>query len=76
VEYGHWWLIALFGLKVSFADDVVVLLNGKFLKTISVQRWCEQVELSVNPSKTTPILFTTNRSFDGFIKTKLFGNLI
>jgi hypothetical protein len=38
-----------------------------------VQRWCEQVGLSVNPNKTTAILFTKNRNLDGFIKTRLFG---
>jgi Reverse transcriptase (RNA-dependent DNA polymerase) len=61
----------------GFADDVVVLVNGKFLSTLCelmhhvlhiVQRWGEQVGLSVNPNKTKAILFTKNRNLDGFIK--------
>ena len=67
----------------GFADDVVILINGKFLNTVCelmqralhlVQEWCEQVGLSVNPNKTTSILFTKNRNFDGFIKSSLFGS--
>jgi Reverse transcriptase (RNA-dependent DNA polymerase) len=51
----------------GFADDVVILINGKFLSTVCelmhralslVQDWCEEVGLSVNPNKTTAILFT------------------
>ena len=61
----------------------MILINGKFLNTVCelmqralylVQEWCEQVGLSVNPNKTTSILFTKNRNFDGFIKPSLFGS--
>jgi Reverse transcriptase (RNA-dependent DNA polymerase) len=64
----------------DFADDVVILINGKFLVTVCelmqralsiVQGWYEQVGLSVNPNKTTASLFTKNRNLNGFIKPTL-----
>jgi Reverse transcriptase (RNA-dependent DNA polymerase) len=67
----------------GFADDVVILINGKFLSTVcelmqralsQVQEWCEEVGLSVNPNTATAILFTRNRSLNGFIKPTLFGS--
>jgi Reverse transcriptase (RNA-dependent DNA polymerase) len=67
----------------GFADDVVILINGKFLSTVcelmqralsQVQEWCEEVGLSVHPNKTTAILFTKNRNLNGFIKPTLFGS--
>jgi Reverse transcriptase (RNA-dependent DNA polymerase) len=69
----------------DFADDVVVLINGIFLNTVSelmqralnlVQKWCEEVGLSVNPNKTTVVLFTQNRNLDGYKKPTLFGREI
>jgi Reverse transcriptase (RNA-dependent DNA polymerase) len=51
----------------GFADDVVFLINGKFLNMLCelmqralflVQDWCERFGLSVSPNKTTADLFT------------------
>lgn len=52
---------------IGFADDVTILVRGKFLSTIydrmqralrTVERWCVEKKLSVNPNKTSLILFT------------------
>jgi hypothetical protein len=67
----------------GYEGDVVVLISGKFLSTVckimqralsQVQDWCVEVGLSVNPNKTTAILFTKNRNLNGFIKPTLFGS--
>jgi Reverse transcriptase (RNA-dependent DNA polymerase) len=66
----------------GFADDVVILINGKYLGTVCelmqsalliVQEWCEQVGLSVNPNKTTAILFTNKRNLNGYKTPIIFG---
>jgi hypothetical protein len=46
---------------VEYADDIAILINGKFPHTVSkvlqtalhtVQQWCEKTNLSINPNKT------------------------
>jgi hypothetical protein len=46
---------------VGYADDLAILINGKFPYTVSevlqtalctVQKWCEKTNLSINPNKT------------------------
>jgi hypothetical protein len=63
---------------VGYADDIAVLINGKFLQTVSevlqtalctVQQWCERTNLSINPNKTVVIPFTRKRDI-------LFNNII
>jgi hypothetical protein len=63
----------------GFADDIAIVINGKFLSTVcehmqkalfSVQIW--EVGLSVNADKTSMVLFTNNRKLVGFKKPILF----
>jgi hypothetical protein len=55
---------------VGYADDIAVLIIGKFPYTVSkvlqtalctVQKWCEMINLSINPNKTVIITFTRKR---------------
>lgn len=58
---------------IGFADDVVIIVRGKF-DTIIVERmqsalnftlaWCDSQGLSINPTKTTVIPFTKRKKFD------------
>jgi hypothetical protein len=58
----------------GFANDVVILISGKFLSTICdlmqralscVQNWCGKIGLNVNADKTSMVLFTKKRkTFD------------
>jgi hypothetical protein len=50
----------------EYADDIAILINGKFPQTVSevlqtalciVQHWCERRKLSINPNKTVVIPF-------------------
>jgi hypothetical protein len=67
-------------LVQSFADDVVILISGKFLSTICdliralncVQNWCSEIGLNVNVDKTSMVLFTKWRNLVGFFAPKLF----
>jgi hypothetical protein len=61
----------------GFADDVVILISGKFLSTICdlmqralncVQNWCGEIGLNVNADKTSMVLFTKNLEFGGFFR--------
>jgi hypothetical protein len=65
----------------GFADDVVILISGKFLSIICdlmqralncVQNWCGEIGPNVNADKTSMVLFTKRRSFEGFFAPKLF----
>lgn len=58
---------------IGFADDVAVLVRGRFLSTVFdriqralriVERWCRDSGLSVNPSKTSIVLFTKKRKLE------------
>jgi hypothetical protein len=49
---------------LGYADDIAILIHGKFLTTVSeclqtalytVQRWCERRGLSINPNRTVII---------------------
>ena len=66
----------------SFADDLAVVIIGKFVSTICelmqhafrlIENWCNDHEQSANPDKTKLILFTRNRTFQGFRAPILFG---
>jgi hypothetical protein len=65
----------------GFADDVVILISGKFLSTICdlmqralnyVQNWCGEIGLNVNADKTYMVLFTKRRNVEGFFAPRLF----
>jgi Reverse transcriptase (RNA-dependent DNA polymerase) len=59
----------------GFADDVVILIKGKFLSTICdlmqrasncVQNWCDEIGLNDNTDKTSMVLFTKSGNLEGF----------
>jgi len=66
----------------GYADDICLLAVGKFPNMVSglmkwalstVEIWCKEVRLSVNPDKTGLIAFTRKRKFQGFFEPRLFG---
>lgn len=70
---------------VAYADDLVILIKGKYLSTISelmesalkeLSRWAEQKGLGVNPRKTELVLFTRKRKIPNFTLPKLDGTTI
>jgi len=69
---------------VGYADDIAVVVSGKFLSTIvdimkvalkTVEDWCKEEELTVNASKSDAVLFTRKRGLivEGL---RLFGSEI
>jgi hypothetical protein len=59
---------------VGYADDIAILINGKFPQTVTevlqtaictTQHWCERKELSINQNKTVVIPFTRKRNIKG-----------
>ena len=65
----------------GYADDVCLLAVSKFPNTVSgliqwalltVQTWCNEVGLSVNPDKTELVAFTRKRNLPGFFKPHFF----
>jgi hypothetical protein len=59
----------------GFADDVVILISGKFLSTICdlmqralncAQNWCSEIGLNVNADKTVMVLFTKRGNLEDF----------
>jgi hypothetical protein len=72
-------------LTVGYADDIAILINGKFPQTVSevlqtalysVQQWCERTNLSINPNKTVIIPFTRKRNIKGLKEPILFSKTI
>jgi hypothetical protein len=66
----------------GWADDICLLTVGKFPNTVSglmqwalhsVEGWCGEHGLSVNPYKTGLVAFTRKRKLPGFYKPRLFG---
>lgn len=67
---------------VGYADDLAILISGKFVNTICeltnaalkiVEQWCGENGLSVNPAKTELVMFTNNRVFGYYKLPKLFN---
>jgi hypothetical protein len=67
---------------LGYADDVGLLAVGKFPNTVSglmqwalltVQTWCNEVGLSVNPDKTGLVAFTRKRKLPEFFEPRFFG---
>jgi hypothetical protein len=71
VVVDHLWELNGSGYyTVEYADDIASLTNGKFLQTVSevlqtalcmVQKWCERINLSINPNKIVIIPFTKKK---------------
>lgn len=69
----------------GYADDIVILVQGKFEETVSdrmqvalniVAEWCESSGLRVNPKKSHLVAFTKRRNKDKLRKPILFGETI
>jgi hypothetical protein len=65
----------------GFADDVVILISGKFLSTICdlmqralncVRKWCGEIGLNFKADKTSMVLCTKMRNLEGFFDPRLF----
>jgi hypothetical protein len=70
---------------VGYADDIAILINGKFPQTVSevlqtalhtVEQWCERTKLTINPNKTVVIPFTRRSSLKDLKEPVLFGEKI
>jgi hypothetical protein len=55
---------------LGYADDIAILIHGKFLNTVSellqealsmVQQWCDRTQLSISPQKMVIVPFTQKR---------------
>lgn len=68
----------------GFADDLSITLRGKKKNRNTiidntnkamriVEKWCEEVELSVNPEKAVAMMFTKDKTEWGDKKIKIFG---
>ena len=66
----------------GYADDICLLVVGKFPKTVSGFKqwalstagiWCNEDGLSVNPDKTGLVAFTRKRKLQGFFEPNLYG---
>jgi hypothetical protein len=64
----------------EYADDICLLAVGKFPNTVSglmqwalstVEIWCSEVRLSVNPDKIGLVASTRKRKLQGFFETQL-----
>jgi hypothetical protein len=66
----------------GYADDICLLAVGKFPNMVSgliqwtlltVETWCNEVGVSVNPDKTGLTAFTRKRKLPGFFEPQFFG---
>lgn len=74
------------GVKVvAYADDVAILISGKFLDTLSdlagrairkLDVWAREKGLNVNPGKTEMVLFTNSNNIRNFKNPRLKGERI
>ena len=74
------------GFKTDgFADDLFILILGSFFSTTSdlvqqacntIQGWCNDVGLSVNPDKVNLTVYTRKRKRDGYFNPIFFGKEI
>lgn len=67
----------------GFADDYLILISGMCISTLfdlmqqalrAVENWCNEIGLSVNPSKTSLVLFTERRILNGVRSLQFFGS--
>jgi hypothetical protein len=70
---------------IGYADDFAILVKGKFVGTVFhrmrfamkiVEKWCVEEGLSVNPRKTSAILFTRKRIIGSHNDVILFGEAL
>jgi hypothetical protein len=70
---------------VGYADDIEILINGKFLQSVSevlqttlctIQQWCERKKLSINPNKTIVIPFNRKRNIKRLTEPIIFSKRI
>jgi len=66
----------------GYADYIRLLVVGRFPNMVSglmqwailtIETWCSEVRLSVNPDKTGLIAFTRKRKLQEFLEPQLFG---
>jgi len=66
----------------GYMDDICLLAVGKFPNTVSgliqwalhtVEVWCDEDRVLVNPDKTGHVAFTRRRKLPGFLEPCLFG---
>jgi len=69
----------------GYADDICLLVVGKFPDTVSgliqwalhtVEVWCSWLGLSVNPDKIGLVAFTRKRKLTEFFEPRLFGKTL
>jgi len=70
---------------LGYADNIFLLAVGKYPNTVSglihwalytVQFWCGELGLSINPDKTGLVAFTRKRKLTGFFEPPLFGKTL
>ena len=70
---------------IGYADDISILIDGKFESVLcnlmqtalhTVENWCNEHTLSVNPHKTELVLFTKKKKVAFVKQPKLFGTPI
>jgi len=63
----------------GYANDICLLAVGKFPNMVSglmqetIESWCSEIGLLVNPDKTELIVFTRKRNIFGFFERLFFG---
>jgi hypothetical protein len=66
----------------GYADEICLLAIGKFPNSVTgliqwaldtVEEWCSEHGLTVNPDKTGLVVFTRKRNLPGFFQPCLFG---
>jgi len=69
----------------GYADDICLLAVGKFPNTVTglikwalhtVETWCDELRLLVNPNKTGLVAFPGRRKLPGFFEPRLFGTTL
>jgi len=69
----------------GYAGDICLLTVGKFPNTVSgliqwalptIEVWCNELSLSVNPDKTGLVAFTRRRKLPGFFEPCLYGTTL
>jgi len=69
----------------SYASNICLLVVGKFPNTVTglmqwalhtVETWCDELGLSVNPDKTGLVAFTRRKKLPRFFEPYLFGTTL
>jgi len=79
------WLTQQGIFALGYADNGIALVVGNILSTIcdimqgilkGVEKWCRQMQLSINPEKTETILFTRRYKPDDVKDIKFYGKTL